>query len=97
MTTKRDEAMARLVAADVNLRDARASIELVQSYFCDPEEDADGAVRADEIDTSFLFCHTAAIAISKAQNAMKEMDAEDFSIGEDDDEEDVDETPTEEE
>ena len=91
MTSKRDECMARLAAADVYLRDARSSIELVQALFCDPSDDQDGASRAEEMETAFMSCHLAAVSLSKAQAAFKDMDEDDVITAEDDNDDEEEE------
>lgn len=82
MSTLRDNAMARLAAATVALQDATNSVSLVLTYFCDPSAE-EGEERGEELETAFMSCHMAAIAISKAQEAYKAMDADDLAEAED--------------
>lgn len=95
MSTLRDNAMARLAAATVSLQDASTSVNLVLTLFCDPSEDGNGEARLEELETAFMSCHLAAIAISKAQEAMKAMDGDD--LAEPEDEEPTDDDGEEEE
>ncbi len=87
MTTKRDETMARIAAADVALQNAKEAVSLSMNLFCDPTEDQDGAVREEELETAFMCCHLAAVSLSKAQTAFKEQDEDDLITAEDDNDE----------
>jgi hypothetical protein len=89
MSNSRDFALARLAVAQATLVDMRDDTHLVVEHFIDPEEDKEGAQRAELLEGLEVGCHSLMQAISAAKEAMEGMDAEELAHPE----EDLDEVP----
>jgi hypothetical protein len=88
--TERDYAMARLAAARSNTTDALAAIDTAIELFTNPDEDATGGKRNEEIATALEALGCASRAVESAEEAMSEVDYGEREPWEDEDDADDD-------
>ena len=89
--TERDYVLARVAVATTTIMDAREQLGEAVQHFISPDDDANGAKRADALEEAEMLIRIAAEAVQNARETMGNLDDDDLAQCELDDDDDDDE------